>query len=46
MRQHAFAVSSNDSHFDVVDGIRRIAFRTGIIIADTTNAKKHPGRRQ
>ena len=25
-RQHALAILSNDSHFDVVDGIRRIAF--------------------
>ena len=25
-RQHSLAVLSNDSHFDVVDGIRRIAF--------------------
>ena len=25
-RQHALAVLSNDSHFDVVDGIRRIVF--------------------
>ena len=25
-RQHALAVLSNDSHFDVVDGIRRITF--------------------
>ena len=25
-RQHGFAVLSNDGHFDVVDGVRRIAF--------------------
>ncbi len=25
-RQHALAVLSNDTHFDLVDGIRRIAF--------------------
>ena len=25
-RQHALAVLSNDGHFDVVDGVRRIAF--------------------
>ena len=25
-RQHALAVLSNDSHFDVVEGVRRIAF--------------------
>ena len=25
-RQHALAVLSNDSHFDVVDGVRRITF--------------------
>ena len=25
-RQHALAVLSNDTHFDVVDGVRRIAF--------------------
>ena len=25
-RQHALAVLSNDGHFDVVDGVRRVAF--------------------